>query len=92
MTVIVETADLEGKREILQEQIASALQPDHLEIEDGLAMLAVVGRGMRKMRGTAARVCAALAHAKDVYKRQGSDLAILRNYSEMRSCAKRCFK
>ena len=54
MTVIVETADLEGKREILQEQIASALQPDHLEIEDGLAMLAVVGRGMRKMRGTAA--------------------------------------
>ena len=26
-------------------------------------MLAVVGRGMRKMRGTAARVCAALAHA-----------------------------
>ncbi len=63
MTVIVETADLEGKREILQEQIASALQPDHLEIEDGLAMLAVVGRGMRKMRGTAARVCAALAHA-----------------------------
>ena len=63
MTVIVETADLEGKREMLQEQIASALQPDHLEIEDGLAMLAVVGRGMRKMRGTAARVCAALAHA-----------------------------
>ena len=33
-------------------------------MEHGIALLAVVGRGMRRTRGTAARIFAALAHAR----------------------------
>ena len=33
-------------------------------MERGIALLAVVGRGMRRTRGTAARIFAALAHAR----------------------------
>ena len=38
-------------------------QPDSVEIESDLALIAVVGRGMKSMRGTAARIFSALAHA-----------------------------
>jgi aspartate kinase len=34
-----------------------------VEIESDLALIAVVGRGMKSMRGTAARIFSALAHA-----------------------------
>ena len=40
------------------------VNPDHLEIEDGIAILAVVGRRMKNTRGTVARVFAAMAHAR----------------------------
>ncbi|MBR3534487.1 MAG: ACT domain-containing protein, partial [Oscillospiraceae bacterium] len=40
------------------------VDPDHLEIEYNIALLAVVGHGMYKTRGTAARVFAALSHAR----------------------------
>ena len=39
-------------------------KPDSVEIESGLALIAVVGRGMKSMRGTAARIFSALAHAR----------------------------
>ena len=38
-------------------------QPDSVEIESDLALIAVVGRGMKSMRGTAGRIFSALAHA-----------------------------
>jgi aspartate kinase len=38
-------------------------KPDSISIEDGLALIAVVGRGMIKAKGTAARVFAALSGA-----------------------------
>ncbi len=38
-------------------------KPDTIDIETNLALIAVVGRGMRATRGTAGRVFAALAHA-----------------------------
>ena len=34
-----------------------------MEIESDLALIAVVGRGMKSMRGTAGRIFSALAHA-----------------------------
>ena len=37
--------------------------PDSVEIESDLALIAIVGRGMKSMRGTAGRIFAALAHA-----------------------------
>lgn len=33
-------------------------------VEEGIALVAIVGRGMRRTRGTAARIFAALAHAR----------------------------
>ncbi|MCR2023736.1 ACT domain-containing protein, partial [Blautia pseudococcoides] len=39
------------------------VNPDYMELESDLALIAVVGRGMRSNRGTAARIFAALAHA-----------------------------
>ena len=40
------------------------MNPDTVEMESDLALLAVVGRGMRATRGTAARIFSALAHAR----------------------------
>ena len=37
--------------------------PGDLEIESDLALIAVVGRGMKSTRGTAGRIFAALAHS-----------------------------
>ena len=39
--------------------------PDSIEIESDLALIAVVGRGMKSTRGTAGRIFSALAH-KDI--------------------------
>ena len=39
------------------------VDPDSIEIESDLALIAVVGRGMRATRGTAGRIFSALAHA-----------------------------
>ena len=37
--------------------------PDSIEIEADLALIAVVGRGMKAQRGTSGRIFSALAHA-----------------------------
>ena len=38
-------------------------KPDSIEIEADLALIAVVGRGMKATRGTAGRIFSALSHA-----------------------------
>lgn len=63
MCVIVNTACVKGKEEQIVCELQEASHADSVEIEHGLALLAIVGRGMRSMRGTAARICAALAHS-----------------------------
>ena len=45
-------------------RIRKAVSPDNCTIEHGISLLAVVGRGMRRTRGTAARIFASLAHAR----------------------------
>lgn len=40
-----------------------SVRPDMIELESDLALIAVVGRGMRRTRGTAGRIFSALAHA-----------------------------
>lgn len=64
LSIIADSASLKGKEEQLLTALRKAVEPDHLEIEPDIAMLAVVGRGMRKTRGTAARIFAALAHGR----------------------------
>ena len=56
MSIITGTAALEGKRERILRSINNTVRADHIEILDGLSLIAVVGRGMVKARGTAARI------------------------------------
>ena len=63
MSVIVKTEELAGKREKIMNEIFRLTNPDAVVIEDGFALLAVVGRGMVRSKGTAARIFAALANA-----------------------------
>ena len=50
-----------------EQKVVSAIhrlaKPDSIEIESDLALIAVVGRGMKSTRGTAGRIFSALAHA-----------------------------
>lgn len=64
MSVIVSNDSLAGKEQNVIDEIKFRVKPDKIEIEDDLALIAVVGRGMRKTRGTAGRIFSALAHAK----------------------------
>ncbi len=64
MSITVDSAKLEPVREKVLSQIRRDVSPDHLEIEDGIALLAVVGRRMKNTRGTVARIFASMAHAR----------------------------
>lgn len=64
MSITVDSAKLEPVREKVLSEIRKTVAPDHLEIEDGIAVLAVVGRRMKNTRGTVARIFAAMAHAR----------------------------
>lgn len=64
MSVIVSSESLIGKEKAVLDEITFRCHPDKLEIENNLALIAVVGRGMKKTRGTAGRLFSALAHAR----------------------------
>ena len=63
MTVYVHQDEFEEKEQQVIAGIHRAVQPDFVEFESDLALIAVVGRGMKSQRGTAGRVFSALAHA-----------------------------
>ena len=63
MSVIVSTPYLDARRERVIASINKRCRPDSIVVEDGLALLAVVGRGMVKSKGTAARVFSAISAA-----------------------------
>ncbi|MBQ8332118.1 MAG: aspartate kinase [Clostridia bacterium] len=56
MSIVISTDELEGRREKIVSSINRRVKPDHVSVEDNLALLAVVGRAMVKAKGTAARV------------------------------------
>ncbi|MCH5193798.1 MAG: aspartate kinase [Oscillospiraceae bacterium] len=64
MSVIVAKDALKPVQKSVLDEIEFRVHPDHMDVEDDLALIAVVGRGMRKARGTAGRIFSALAHAK----------------------------
>ncbi len=64
LSVIVSTEAFRGKEKSVLDEIRVRTHPDNIEIENNLALVAVVGRGMRKARGTAAKIFTALAQAK----------------------------
>lgn len=63
MTVFVHQEEFEGKEQQVLSAIHRLAQPDSIELEGDIALIAVVGRGMRSTRGTAGRIFSALAHA-----------------------------
>ncbi len=64
MTVYVHQSEFEEHEQSVIAGIHRAAAPDMVEMESDLALLAVVGRGMRSTRGTAGRIFSALAHAR----------------------------
>ena len=63
MTVFVHQTEFEAKEQSVIRGLHDAVHPDVIDLESDLALIAVVGRGMRQNRGTAGRIFAALAHA-----------------------------
>jgi len=63
MTVVVHEDEFMEKEQKVVSTIHRFAKPDAIEIESGLALVAVVGRGMKSASGTAGRLCTALANA-----------------------------
>lgn len=63
MTVFVHQSEFQENEQKVLAGLHQAVQPDSIELESDLALIAIVGRGMRSKRGTSGRVFSALAHA-----------------------------
>ena len=63
LTVFVHQDEFMDKEQRVVSGIHRVANPDTIEIEADLALIAVVGRGMKSQRGTAGRIFSALAHA-----------------------------
>ena len=63
MTIIVHQSEFEEKEQQVLAGIHKLAEPDSIEMEADLALIAVVGRSMRQTKGTAGRIFAALAHS-----------------------------
>ncbi len=64
MTVFVHQDEFMHKEQKVVAGIHRLCNPDFIDIEADLALIAVVGRGMKSTRGTAGRIFSALAHSK----------------------------
>lgn len=63
LTVFVHQDEFEAKEQSVLANLHRTAKPDAIEMESDLALVAVVGRGMKATRGTAGRIFSALAHA-----------------------------
>lgn len=63
MTVFIHQDEFMDKEQKVVSAIHRLADPDSVDIEADLALIAVVGRGMKSTRGTAGRIFSALAHA-----------------------------
>ena len=64
MTIVIHEDEFLDKEQRVVSAIHRLAQPDSIEIESDLALIAVVGRGMRSASGTAGRLFSALAEKK----------------------------
>lgn len=62
LTVFVHQDEFMHKEQKVVAALHRLAEPDSIEIESDLALIAVVGRGMKSTRGTAGRIFSALAH------------------------------
>lgn len=61
MCVIINRDDISGREREILSSISRAVNPDNIDYEPSLALIAVVGRNMAGMPGTAARIFTSLA-------------------------------
>ncbi len=61
MSVIVSDSAIKGREREILSRISALVSPDNIDIEKGIALIAVVGRGMIRTQGTACRVFESLA-------------------------------
>ncbi len=64
LSVIVTDEELDGKEDDVVADIRRAVQPDRIDVQRDMAMVAVVGQGMVHRIGVAARVFESLAEAR----------------------------
>ena len=63
MCVVVNAQEIAGRESMLLSALTKAVRPDFICMDRGLALVAVVGRGMKSAKGTASRVFSAVASA-----------------------------
>lgn len=62
--LVISESQLKKKKEAVIEEIKRTCNPDTIEVHPNMAMIATVGRGMAKQRGTAAKIFTALSNAE----------------------------
>ena len=63
MSVVVNDADFLPKKDAIIHELQRKTKADSISVYDGIALIAVVGRGMAGERGTACRVFNAIAES-----------------------------
>ncbi len=63
MSILVNQKDFEGREQQILAELQKQTHADQIDLYTNIALIAVVGRGMKSTRGTAGRIFAALAHA-----------------------------
>ncbi|MBC2581458.1 aspartate kinase [Clostridium sp. DJ247] len=61
VSLVIEDAQLEDKLDSVLEQIKAQCQPDSLEVYPNMALIATVGRGMNRTKGTSSKIFRGLA-------------------------------
>ncbi|MDD5867071.1 aspartate kinase [Lachnospiraceae bacterium YH-ros2228] len=64
MTIVVHEDEFLDKEQQVVSEIHRLTHPDSIEIQPDLALIAVVGRGMKSAYGVSGRIFSALAHAR----------------------------
>ena len=64
MSVVVASSALGGRRDKILSTLNRVVRADSVSIDDGLALIAIVGAGMVKYKGAAARVFNAISNAE----------------------------
>ena len=61
MSVVISTSELRSTKYEMVAEIAKVVNADRVTVEDGIALIAVVGRSMVSAKGTAGRIFSAIA-------------------------------
>ena len=63
MSVVINDRDLRDHKEAILNNICNLVNPETVVVEEGIALLAVVGRGMKNEKGVAARIFTTISNA-----------------------------